>query len=84
MHSSASTHHGKGREGVWIASTSVTQDLIIHTKPNLYFVPPYVGPSGWIGAWLDGRPSWTEIAVLLRDAYRMKAPKRLAALLPDD
>jgi hypothetical protein len=33
---------------------------------------------------LDGRPSWTEIAVLLLDAYRMKAPKRLAALLPDD
>jgi hypothetical protein len=84
MHSSASTHHGKGREGVWIASTHVTQDLVIHAKPDRYFVPPYVGPSGWIGAWLDGRPPWAEIAELLRDAYRLKAPKRLAALLPDD
>jgi len=84
MHSSASTHHGKGREGIWIASTHVTQDLVVRAKPTHYFVPPYVGPSGWIGAWIDGKPPWKEIAELLRDAYRLKAPKRLAALLPDD
>ena len=84
IHSSASTHHGQGRAGVWIASTNVTQDLVVRAKPKLYFVPPYVGPSGWIGVWLDGRPAWSEIADLLQDAYRMKAPKRLAALLPDD
>ena len=84
MHSSASTHHGQGREGVWIASTRVTQDLVVRAKPQSYFVPPYVGASGWIGAWLDRRPPWKEIAELLRDAYRLKAPKRLAALLPDD
>jgi hypothetical protein len=83
MHSSASTHHGKGREGIWIASTHVTQDLVVRAKPNRYFIPPYVGPSGWIGAWIDGKPPWTEIAELLQDAYRLKAPKRLAALLPD-
>jgi hypothetical protein len=84
MHSSADTHHGKGREGLWIASTHVTQDLVVRAKPNRYFVPPYVGPSGWIGAWIDGNAPWKEIADLLRDAYRLKAPKRLAALLPDD
>ena len=84
MHSSASTHHGKGREGIWIAATHVTQDLVVHAKPDHYFVPPYVGPSGWIGAWIDRKPRWSEIADLLRDAYRLKAPKRLSALLPDD
>ena|SRR5689334_10270313 len=84
MHSSASTHHGQGREGLWIAATHVTQDLVVRAKPKRYFVPPYVGPSGWIGAWIDGTPRWSEIADLLRDAYRLKAPKRLAALLPDD
>jgi len=84
MHSSASTHHGKGREGIWIASTRVTQDLVVRARPDHYFVPPYVGPSGWIGAWIDRKPRWAEIADLLRDAYRLKAPKRFAALLPDD
>src|SRR5690242_16531620 len=75
MHSSGDTHHGKGREGLWIASMRVTQDLVVRAKPNRYFVPPYVGPSGWIGAWIDGNAPWKEIADLLRDAYRLKAPK---------
>ena len=83
MHSSGDTHHGNGRDGVWIASTHVTQDLVIRAKPSRYFSPPYVGPSGWIGAWLDRNPPWAEITELLRDAYRLKAGKRLAAKLDD-
>ena len=81
MHASANTHHGSGREAIWIAATHVSQDLVLRAKPDRYFAPPYVGPSGWIGAWLDGNPPWDEIAELLRDAYRLKAPKRLAATL---
>ena len=81
MHSSAGTHHGAGRRGVWIASTRVTQDLVLRARPDRYFSPPYVGPSGWIGAWLDRNPLWSEIIELLRDAYRLKAPKRLAATI---
>ena len=83
MHSSAGTHHGRGRPGVWIASTRVSQDLVLRARPDRYFSPPYVGPSGWIGAWLDKNPLWSEIVELLRDAYRLKAPKRLAAMLED-
>ncbi len=83
MHASANTHHGSGREAVWIAATHVSQDLVLRAKPGRYFPPPYVGPSGWIGAWLDGNPPWAEIAELLRDAYRLKAPKRLAAKLDE-
>jgi hypothetical protein len=83
MHSSAGTHHGAGRAGVWMASTRVSQDLVIRAKPNRYFSPPYVGPSGWLGAWLDGNPPWSEIAELLRDAYRLKAPKRLVRTLDE-
>ena len=83
MHSSASTRHGRGRRGVWIASTHVTQDLVLRARPDRYFSPPYVGPSGWIGAWLDKSPLWGEITELLRDAYRLKAPKKLADTLED-
>lgn len=77
-------HHGAGREAVWINATHVTQDLLLRAKPDRYFRPPYVGVSGWVGAWLDGKPDWTEIAELLRDGYRQRAGKRLAARLDDD
>ena len=83
MHSSAGTHHGRGRPGVWIASTHVSQDMVLRARPDRYFSPPYVGPSGWIGAWLDKNPLWGEITELLRDAYRLKAPKKLADSLGD-
>src|SRR5436305_3579844 len=83
MHSSAGTHHGGGRPGVWIASTRVSQDMVLRARPDRYFFPPYVGPSGWIGAWLDNDPLWSEIVELLRDAYRLKAPKRLSDTLED-
>jgi hypothetical protein len=83
MHASSGNHHGAGRPAVWIAATRVSQDLVLRAKPDRYFSPPYVGPSGWIGAWLDRNPPWSEITELLRDAYRLKAPKRLAASLGD-
>lgn len=84
MHASANTHHGAGREAVWICANHVSQDMVMRAKPDRYFSPPYVGPGGWIGAWLDGNPPWSEIAELLRDGNRLKAPKRLAATLEDD
>src|SRR5665213_243984 len=84
MHATASTHHGNGREAVWIAAHSTTQDLVLRAKPHLYFSPPYVGPSGWIGAWLDRRPAWSEIIDFLRDAYRLKATKKQIAQMGDD
>ena len=55
--------------------------LLVRAGPDRFFVPPYVGPSGWVGVWLDGRPDWEELATLLRDGYRLVAPKRLAAHL---
>jgi len=50
---------------------------MLRASPERFFVPPYVGPSGWVGIWLDGRTDWSELADLLRDAYRLVAPKRL-------
>src|SRR6478672_2188517 len=52
MHASANTHHGAGREAVWINATHVTQDLLLRGKPGHYFRPPYVGVNGWVGAWI--------------------------------
>lgn len=83
MYASAGNHHGAGRPAVWCKAPKGDQDLLVRGAPERFFVPPYVGPSGWVGVWLDGKANWAEFAELLREAYRLTAPKRLAALLDD-
>lgn len=73
----ADTHHGKGRHAVWCTATHMTQSLLVGRKPDRYFVPPYAGPSGWVGIYLDKRPDWSEVGERLREAYRLVAPKKL-------
>ena len=81
MYSAPETHHGRGRPGLWCKAAPGNQDLVLRTDPARFFVPPYVGPSGWIGVWLDRRPRWGMVAELVEDAYRLTAPKRVLALL---
>ena len=78
---SAANHHGGGRPAVWCKAAPGEQALRVRATPDRFFVPPYVGPSGWIGAWLDGDADWDEIGDLVRDGYRLIAPKKLKALL---
>ena len=70
-------HHGDGRVALWIKSTLDAQEGLVEAKPALFFVPPYVGPSGWIGLRLDGRNiPWDLVAGMLEEGYRMVAPKK--------
>lgn len=79
MYASSGTHHGAGRAAVWCKSDPVNQELMVRSNPARFFVPPYVGPSGWVGVYLDGRVSWAEVAELLKDAYLRTAPPRKSA-----
>jgi len=81
MFAAEGNHHGAGRPGVWIKSDASSQELLIASDPRRYFKPPYVGPFGWVGVYLDKRPSWRQVDLLLRDAWRMTAPKKVLALL---
>jgi len=81
MFATASTHHGRGRPAVWCNSASSNQSLLIAADADRYFAPPYVGPKGWVGVHLDAGVDWREVDALLHDAYRLTAPKRLAAML---
>ena len=81
MFAAASNHHGAGRHSAWIKCTPVNQQLLIRSDAGRYFLPPYVGPSGWVGVYLDGSADWSAIADLLRDGYVMAAPARLKAQL---
>jgi predicted DNA-binding protein (MmcQ/YjbR family) len=73
----AGNHHGGGRYAVWCKATHMTQDLLVSRSRDRYFVPPYVGPSGWVGIYLDRTPDWAAVAERLADSYRLVAPKRL-------
>jgi predicted DNA-binding protein (MmcQ/YjbR family) len=81
MFAHAGDHHGGGRNGVWIKCTKVNQQLLIDSDGSRYFSPPYVGPSGWIGVYLDNKPDWKSIKELLYDAYLSIAPAKLKATL---
>jgi hypothetical protein len=77
MFASAHNHHGGGRPALWVKATIENQALLLDAYPARYFKPPYVGPSGWIGIWLDLAVVWRELPGLVEDAYRLVAPKRL-------
>ena len=76
MYASANNHHGAGHHAVWVKSTPINQELMVRAKPSRFFMPPYVGTSGWVGVRLDGRVNWSEVGDLLQDAYDLVAPKK--------
>ena len=84
MYAAPNNHHGGGRAAVWCKAAAGNQALMLRAEPERYFVPPYVGPSGWVGVWLDRNPDWSEVKDLMRDSYRLVAPKKLAARLEED
>ncbi len=72
----AENHHGDGRLALWIKSDFDTQEALVEANPDVFFVPRYVGPSGWIGVEVDGDVDWGVVEGLLEDGYRTVAPKR--------
>jgi hypothetical protein len=74
-------HHHDDRLACWCAATPLAQRALIDAHPARYFRPPYVGHRGWLGVFLDVPVDWDEIADLVRDAYRLVAPKRALAEL---
>ncbi len=74
----ADNHHGSGRVTAWVKSTLDEQQAMVEAAPKTFFVPPYVGPSGWVGVYLDGAaPGWDELPDLLREGFKAAAPKTL-------
>ena len=81
MYAAPNNHHGAGRPAVWCKAAAGNQSLMVRACPDRFFVPPYVGPSGWVGVWLDRDPDWAEVDDLMRDSFRLTAPKKLQAVL---
>lgn len=77
----ADSHHGDGRVAVWVKSSFLEQEAKVAADPETFFVPPYVGPSGWVGIRLDRDTDWEMVEQVLEEGYCMVAPKRAVALL---
>lgn len=73
--------HGDGRVALWLNSPAGAQALHTEHEPECFFVPPYVGPRGWLGVCLDRGVPWQRIAELIREAYEHTAPAKLRALI---
>jgi hypothetical protein len=56
------------------------QEMLIAASPEKYFKPPYVGGRGWVDVEL-AHVSDEELDFLLRQAWRLIAPKRLQAIV---
>jgi len=62
-------HHGATHVGVWLAMPLGAQEALVYQDPKRFFVPPYVGPRGWVGVRLDNRPSWKVVEKVVRESY---------------
>lgn len=77
----AVNHHGDGRIALWLNTPAQMQEVALDAEPKHFFVPPYVGPSGWLGVRLDNGLAWKRVAPIVRAAYEKVAPAKLASQL---
>lgn len=74
----AGNHHADGRWALWCKAPTGVQEMLVRDAPERFFVPPYVGPKGWVGIVLDTVDD-AELRELVVQSYCLIAPKRLQA-----
>jgi hypothetical protein len=71
----ANDHHGDGRLAIWCRAPAGAQGILVDSDPDRFFVPPYVGVSGWVGVRLDRVPArWDAVAAIIEDGWRIASP----------
>jgi hypothetical protein len=54
------------------------QEILVESKPEKFFKPPYVGHKGWVGVRLDiDSLDWDEVAGIVEQAYEAASAGRL-------
>ena len=77
--------HGDGRIGVIVRAAPGENESLVASDGGRFGLPKYVARHGWVTYYLDlpDRPvDWEEVHELVRESYRIQAPKRLRTLLP--
>lgn len=62
-------HHGDGRVALNLKMPKGSQKLFTARNPEVYFVPPYTGPKGWLGIQLDQGLDWDVVYEHAVEAY---------------
>lgn len=75
-------HHDDGHVAVTLPAAIGIQEALIKESPKKFYRPPYVGVRGWIGVELD-RVSDKELALHVREAWRLIAPEKLHVMLDE-
>ena len=72
-------HHGDDRTAVQVKTSGrEEQAMLVEMDPDLYYVPAYTGPAGWIGMRLDqGETDWDHIGDRIATSWELVAPRRL-------
>jgi len=70
----SNNHHGDGHIAVWLPVGHGAQDALIEEAPQIYYKPPYVGPSGWIGVELS-KVDDDQLGALIREAFHLMTAK---------
>jgi len=73
---------GDGGDHASIKASLATQADLVYRDPDAFAPAPYVGRYGWLSVDLR-RIDAPELERLLREAWRLTAPKKLAASLGD-
>ena len=72
----AADHDGRG--SVCMKALREDQEALL-SQGDPFFYPSYVGSKGWIGIDLrTGMLDWLEVSELVRESYRLVAPKKLS------
>jgi hypothetical protein len=79
----SNNHHNDGHIAVMLPAAIGVQAALVEANPKKFYRPPYVGVRGWIGVELD-RVDDEELALHVREAWRLIAPEKLHALLKNE
>jgi len=72
-------HHNDGHTAVIVKTSGrEEQTMLVDMDPDFYHIPPYLGPSGWVGMELNGDATdWQRIEDRIAISWEMVAPRRL-------
>ena len=72
-------HHGDGETAVMVKTSGRDeQAMLVEADPEIYYVPPYLGPSGWIAIRLAGDATdWDHVGDRVAQSWELAAPRRL-------
>lgn len=75
---------GMGQDGGAISIKSDLSNQAILIRRGPYYPTPYIGQHGWVSLAEPLQHEWADVKALIRDGWRLAAPRRLREALPEE